>query len=96
MTRAEGDGRVERATVARLDRAGRPVRETEQVFGVDAVCTGFGFLPSNELARSLGVEHLFDNALGQLVPVRDRDGRTSVDGVFVVGDSGGTGGARLA
>jgi thioredoxin reductase len=96
VVRAEGDGRVERATVARLDDAGRPVRASERTFDVDTVCAGFGFLPANELARAVGVAHVYDTALGQLVAVRARDGRTSVDGVWIVGDSGGTGGARLA
>jgi NADPH-dependent 2,4-dienoyl-CoA reductase/sulfur reductase-like enzyme len=96
VVRADGDGRVERAVVARLDDAGRPVPGSEREFDVDAVCAGFGFLPSNELARTLGVEHVFDRRLGQLVTVKGADGRTSLDGVWVVGDSGGTGGARLA
>jgi NADPH-dependent 2,4-dienoyl-CoA reductase/sulfur reductase-like enzyme len=96
VVRAEGADRVERAVVARLDRDGYPVAGSERTFEVDAVCAGFGFLPSNELARTLGVEHVFDRALGQLVAVRDTAGRTRVEHVWVVGDGGGTGGARLA
>jgi NADPH-dependent 2,4-dienoyl-CoA reductase/sulfur reductase-like enzyme len=93
---AEGDGRVERATVARIDVGGSPIAGSERTFEVDAVCTGFGFLPSNELARTLGVSHRFDASLRQLVAVRSKSGRTSVDGVWVVGDGGGTGGAPAA
>jgi NADPH-dependent 2,4-dienoyl-CoA reductase/sulfur reductase-like enzyme len=96
VVRADGDGRVERATVARLDAGGRPVPGSERSFDVDAVCAGFGFLPSNELARTLGVAHAYDAQLGQLAAVRGRDGSTSVEHVWVIGDSGGTGGARLA
>ena len=96
VVRAEGDGRVERAVVARLDAGGFPVPGSERAFDVDAVCAGYGFLPSNELARALGVEHVYDARKGQLAAVRGPDGRTSLDGVWVVGDSGGTGGARLA
>jgi len=96
VVRAVGQGRVERATVARLDSSGRPVPGSDRDFDVDAVCAGFGFLPSNELARTIGVEHAYDTALGQLVAVRGPDGRTGIDDVWVVGDSGGTGGARLA
>ena len=96
VTGAEGTGRVERATVAKLDDRGVPVAGSERTFEVDAVCTGFGFLPSNELARTLGVSHRFDPTLRQLVAVRTTSGRTSVDGVWVVGDGGGTGGAPAA
>lgn len=93
---AEGEGRVERATVARLDRDGQRVAGSERTFEVDAVCAGFGFLPSNELARALGVSHRFDSSSRQLVCVRSATGRTTVDGLWVVGDAAGTGGARLA
>ena len=96
VVRAEGDGRVERAVVARLDAGGFAVPGSERGFDVDAVCAGYGFLPSNELARALGIEHVYDARKGQLAAVRGPDGRTSLDGVWVVGDSGGTGGARLA
>lgn len=96
VVRAEGAERVEHAVVARLDRKGFPIPGSERRFEVDAVCVGFGFLPSNELARVLGVEHVFDAALGQLRAVRARTGRTGVPDVWVVGDGGGTGGARLA
>jgi NADPH-dependent 2,4-dienoyl-CoA reductase/sulfur reductase-like enzyme len=96
VVRAEGTERVERAVVARLDGDGRALPGTERAFEVDAVCVGFGFLPSNELARTLGVEHVYDHALGQLVAVRHGAGRSSVEHVWVVGDGGGTGGARLA
>jgi NADPH-dependent 2,4-dienoyl-CoA reductase/sulfur reductase-like enzyme len=96
VVRAEGTERVERAVVARLDANGRAVSGSERAFDVDAVCVGFGFLPSNELARTLGVRHAFDAGLGQLAAVRTAAGRTSVDDVWVVGDGGGTGGARLA
>jgi NADPH-dependent 2,4-dienoyl-CoA reductase/sulfur reductase-like enzyme len=96
VVRAEGDGAVERATVARIDGSGRPVPGSERVFEVDAVCAGFGFLPSNELARTLGLAHRFDERLGQLAAVVDERGRSSLDSVWVVGDGGGTGGAPLA
>ena len=96
VVRAEGDGRVERAVVARLDASGRPRPGTERAFEVDAVCAGFGFLPSNELARTLGAEHRFDERLGQLAAVVDERGRSSVDGVWIVGDGAGTAGAPAA
>jgi len=93
---AEGQGKVERAVVSRIDGSGRPVPGSDRTFEVDAVCAGFGFLPSNELARTLGVKHVFDPGLAQLVAVVDHHGRSSLEGVWVVGDGAGTGGAHLA
>ncbi len=88
--------RVRRAVVARIGLDGKPIPGSERAYDVDAVCVGFGFLPANELSRSLGCDHRWDAAQGQLVVERDARGRTSVDDVWVVGDGGGIGGARLA
>jgi NADPH-dependent 2,4-dienoyl-CoA reductase/sulfur reductase-like enzyme len=96
VVRAEGDATVEQATVSRIDASGRPLPGSERPYAVDAVCAGFGFLPSNELARTLGAKHVFDSGLGQLVAVVDDRGRSSLDGVWIVGDGAGTGGAHLA
>ena len=90
----EGDGRVQRATVAQIDLAGCPIVGTERNFEVDAVCMGFGFHPSNEIARALGARH--EQRQGQLQTVVDERGRTSLPNVWVVGDGAGIGGARLA
>lgn len=68
----------------------------KQRFEVDAVCLGYGFQPSNEMLRALGCRHVFDEARGQLTTVLDGEGRTSVDGVYGLGDCTGLGGARAA
>jgi NADPH-dependent 2,4-dienoyl-CoA reductase/sulfur reductase-like enzyme len=96
VVRVEGSDHVQRATVARLDATGRPVAGTERSFEVDAVCVGFGFLPSNEVARSLGCRHSYDEVRGCLTVDHAPDGRTSVAGVRVVGDSAAVAGAKVA
>ena len=65
-------------------------------FTVDTVCLGYGFQPSNEILRALGCEHRFDEARGQFTVIVDERGRTSVPGVFTLGDCTGLGGARAA
>jgi NADPH-dependent 2,4-dienoyl-CoA reductase/sulfur reductase-like enzyme len=96
VIRAEGRGEVERAVIAAIDAGGHPISGSEKEFAVDVVCTGYGFLPANEIARALGCRHGFDAGLGQLVAERDAEGRSSVPHVHIVGDCGGMGGARLA
>jgi hypothetical protein len=96
IIRADGHRAVERAVVARIDAEGYPINGTEKSFEVDAVCAGFGFQPSNEIARALGCRHVFDERLGHLVTERDARGRSSVAQVWIAGDCGGLGGARLA
>jgi thioredoxin reductase/bacterioferritin-associated ferredoxin len=89
IVRAEGDGHVQRATIA---EAGPDWSATgaERTFEVDAVCTAYGFLPSVDLARALGCELAGDAV------AHNEDMRTSVTGVFVAGVATGVGGAELA
>jgi thioredoxin reductase len=97
VVRAEGDADgVRSARIAKLDAAGRPVAGTERDFEVDAVCLGYGFLPSNELSRLLGCRHRWDEHLKTLVVDADAAGQTSVAGVRVIGDSARVNGAKVA
>lgn len=96
VVRAEGDGAVSRVMLARVGADGRALPGTERGFEVDALCVGYGFHPSGELARALGCAQRWDAARCMLVTERDEDCRTSVPEVFVAGDGGGLGGARVA
>ena len=92
----DGDDRVRRAVLARIEPGGNIVPGTERVFHVDAVCMGYGFHPSTELTRLLGCEHHWDPWSGAVAVTRDDDGATTLPGVFVPGDGGGVGGAHAA
>jgi thioredoxin reductase len=70
--------------------------ETRKTLLVDAVCTGYGFLPNNELLRMLGCRHEYDDKRDYLTTLRNEDCATSVDGVFAIGDCCGLGGAPAA
>jgi NADPH-dependent 2,4-dienoyl-CoA reductase/sulfur reductase-like enzyme len=72
------------------------VGATTRSYDVDAVCMGYGFMPSNEILRALGCRHGFDSARGHLVTARDGDYLTSVANVYAVGDCTGLGGAPAA
>ena len=68
-----------------------------KTFDVDVVALNLGFQPETGLARALGAAHRFvDVGLGHLATETDDDGRTSVAGVFAVGDGASLGGARVA
>lgn len=97
ITRAEGRGGLESAHAAQFDAQGRPLPATERRFDVDALCLGYGFVPSTELARMLGCEHrLVQRHLGYLATVTGPDGASSLPGVYVVGDGADMGGSRVA
>ena len=93
----EGDAQrgVRSATVSGVDAAGR-AHGRRRRFDVDAVCLGYGFLPSNDLARGLGARHDFDALRGTLVTATDETGRTSVPTVWSIGDTAGVRCAKYA
>ncbi len=94
---AGGDGRLETIRYAPLDRAGRLQTEAAVTREADALCLGYGFIPSTEIARAVGCAHrLIDHHLGYLATETAEDGETSLPGVFVVGDGADLGGSRVA
>jgi NADPH-dependent 2,4-dienoyl-CoA reductase/sulfur reductase-like enzyme len=93
---ARGDDRVEECTIARIDASGRPISGTATRFVVDTVCAGYGFLPSNEIARALGCRHIVCAESGNLSTVTDDDGLTSMPHVYAVGDAVAMRGAHAA
>jgi len=64
------------------------------VIPTDAVALNWGFQAETGLARALGAEHRV--VAGRLETVTDTEGRTSLPGVFAVGDGARMGGAQVA
>jgi len=89
VTRIEGEEAV-RAVVVAQDGAARTIP-------CGTLALNMGFQPQAELARQLGctLRYAPDHA-GAVAVAADGDGRTSVDGVFAVGDGAAIGGARVA
>jgi glycine/D-amino acid oxidase-like deaminating enzyme len=79
-----GEGQASGAVIAPSDR-GRAI-----TIEADAVVTGDGFWPESGLALLLGCRATGDGVQ------RDDSGATSQPDVFVVGEAGGFGGARIA
>ena len=53
-----------------------------------------GVIPAQQITRSLGCAHVWDDISKCFRPVVDRFGATSVPGILVAGDAAGIGGAR--
>jgi len=87
--------RVDGALVAELVRLDTEAGDAIHL-EVDAVCLGYGFHPDNELLRLLGCGYDFDSQCDQMVMRRDADCRSTVAGIFAVGDCAGPGGAAVA
>ncbi|WP_376097476.1 FAD-dependent oxidoreductase [Roseomonas sp. CCTCC AB2023176] len=60
-----------------------------------ALALNHGFAPETGLARALGAAH-WVGSCGALETATDEEGRTSVSGVFAIGDGAAIGGARVA
>ncbi|HEX5503186.1 MAG TPA: FAD-dependent oxidoreductase, partial [Thermomicrobiales bacterium] len=88
VRRADGDGRVARATIA----AGGGERDLE----IDGVCLALGRVPDCGLARQRDIALTYDAARGGHLPVRDARGQTSVPGLYVAGEAAGVLGAEAA
>jgi hypothetical protein len=96
LIRCEGNDRVQRAVVARLDRDWVPIPRSERFFEVDAACVSFGFVPRLELCRQLALKDSHDGVHPGAAAVHDASMATSVPGVFVAGELTGVGGAVVA
>lgn len=94
--RCEGEGRVQRAILGKVDRQGQPLRGSERTVEVDVVAAGFGLIPSIELGLLLGcATHHLPHRGGHGLRV-DGAQRSSVAGVYAAGEIVGIGGAEVA
>ncbi len=92
---AEGDEGLCTVSIAPINDDGAIERGAVKRIGADTLCLGFGFAANSELPRLLGCEFDYDDA-GTANPIRNRDGRSSVPEVFIIGDGGRFGGAHAA
>jgi thioredoxin reductase len=93
---AEGSGRVESVVHAAVDSEWRVIAGSERRVACDALCLGYGFLPSVELLRLAGCALDEDEDRGGAVVRLDTWMRTTVDGVLAAGDGAGVEGSLVA
>ena len=93
---AQGEGRVETAVTAVLDASGCPIPGSTETIPVDAICVSFGFVPNIELAQVAGAALRFEPGCGGWIPQLDKNGQTTVPGLFVAGEAARVAGAAAA
>ncbi len=91
LRRIEGRDAVERAVIGSVDAAGDSV-----TLDADAVCYGFGLMPSTDVTRLLRARHVFAPELGGWTVATDADAATSVARVYACGDGAGVRGVAAA
>jgi NADPH-dependent 2,4-dienoyl-CoA reductase/sulfur reductase-like enzyme len=89
IVRALGKDNVEAAVIANVDKNFQPIPGTEQTLDVDTICLAVGLTPSIELASLAGCTMMYVPELGGNMPWHDDYMRSSVDHVYVVGDTAG-------
>jgi NADPH-dependent 2,4-dienoyl-CoA reductase/sulfur reductase-like enzyme len=92
--RAEGDGRVEEVTLARLDARWHVVAGSERTVAADALATSHGFVPDLSVALALGCG--LDTRTATPTVGVDAWQTTSVANVWAAGELTGIGGADVA
>ena len=96
ITQARGEGHVEEAVIAKVDKDWRPIPGTEQTITADTVCLGYGLVTSTELTRLAECDHEYDIGLGGYVPVRSKNMETTKQGIYAIGDGAGVAGSKVA
>ncbi|MDA2981856.1 MAG: FAD-dependent oxidoreductase [Actinomycetota bacterium] len=90
VARVDGEAAVETVEFKRLDKS------NSRTFNIDAITIGYGFIPSNEIARLLGCAHEVDDRWKYLGAKKTLSGSTSVPNVWIAGDGSGINGAQVA
>ena len=93
---ATGPDRVERVEIGPVDRSGAPAAGSTIALEADALAVGHGLVPGAEIPRLLRADMTFDRLRGGWVPQVDAFGRTSLRGLYAVGDGAGIQGAEPA
>jgi thioredoxin reductase len=90
IARAEGSAAgIGRAHVVALDDALAPIAGSERTIDCDTICLALGAVPNIELLDQLGCKLTYRANQGGHVPLLTPDGKTSLQGVFAIGDCAG-------
>ena len=86
---AYGEDCVEGAIIWELDEKWNPISGTEKDIKTDNICLAVGLSPATELLWQAGCQMKFIPELSGHVPMRNQYLETTIEGIYVAGDSGG-------
>lgn len=89
ITKAHGDDYVTGVTISQVDERFSPIPGTEKYFDVDTICLAVGLSPMSQLLKMSGCQMEDNPKRGGQVPIVDKCGETSNNGVFAAGDVSG-------
>jgi NADPH-dependent 2,4-dienoyl-CoA reductase/sulfur reductase-like enzyme len=82
ITRIEGEKRVERVTVAQVDKNLQAIPGTEEEISCDTILLSVGLIPENELTGEVGIE--LDPVTRW--PIVNENRETEIEGIFACGN----------
>ncbi|NBG88740.1 NAD(P)/FAD-dependent oxidoreductase [Isachenkonia alkalipeptolytica] len=89
IVKAEGENHLEKATIAKVDQNWKPIPGTEKEMDVDVICISVGLTPSSAFFWQGGCDMEYVRELGGYVPKRNKYLQTTVENIYVAGDSAG-------
>ncbi|MEO0384766.1 MAG: NAD(P)/FAD-dependent oxidoreductase [Pseudomonadota bacterium] len=92
----DGHDQMTRVTVSPVDASGAFIEGNDKHFDADALVVGHGLTPGGDIPRLLGARMQHDALRGGYVPQMDVFGRTSINGLFAIGDGAGIRGVDAA
>ncbi len=90
------DGCVKEVVIAQVDGKFIPIAGTEKTLEADTVAIAAGLKPSAELARLMNCSFTYSGVFGGWIPVHDKNMETSVEDIYVAGDTTGVEEANTA
>ena len=82
ITRIEGRKRVEKVTIAQVDKNLQAIPGTEEEMSCDTILLSVGLIPENELTKEVGIR--LDPVTGG--PVVNENRETEIEGIFACGN----------
>jgi len=87
IIKAEGEQYVNGVTIGEVDSSWKVIPGTEKHFDVDTICLAVGLSPMSQLLKMAGCK--MRDTPGGFVPKCDKNGATSIPGIFAAGDVSG-------
>lgn len=90
------EGCVKGAVIAKVDEKFQPIKGTEEVIDCDVIAIAAGLKPTVELQRLMKCEFTFNPVFGGYIPLHNENMETSMEGIYVAGDTTGVEEANTA
>lgn len=90
------DGCVEKVIIAEVDDTFSPIPGTEKTLEADVITIAAGLKPSVELPKLMKCQCIYDGVFGGSIPLHNENMETSIEGIYIAGDSTGVEEANTA